>query len=168
LLPTLARSGEWAVTYPASCDLTIAVMYVPKQADADGWGSQVRHEVEQHILRHTAERDEWLAEHPPTFHWWPNPVMPVEVDPGEPIVATTQAASQDIGRPAKLSGLDSWFDGATLTAFAGIPAVGYGPPGFDAGGASVAHTIDEYVPIDGLVATAQALAVAAMRYCGVE
>ncbi|HET9718786.1 MAG TPA: ArgE/DapE family deacylase [Solirubrobacteraceae bacterium] len=167
LLPTLARSGEWAVTYPASCDLTIAVMYVPQQADGNGWGSQIRREVEQHILGHTAERDEWLAEHPPTFHWWSNPVMPVEIDPALPIVTTTRQASHDIGRPANLSGLDSWFDGATLTRFGGIPAVGYGPPGFDASGASVAHTLDEYVPIDGLVATAQALAVAAMRFCGV-
>src|SRR6478735_8695227 len=33
LLPTLARAGEWPVTYPASCELTIAVMYLPAQAD---------------------------------------------------------------------------------------------------------------------------------------
>jgi acetylornithine deacetylase len=168
LLATLARSGEWAVTYPAACALTIAVMYVPAQADATGWGSDVRQEVEAHIRKHAAEHDEWLAANPPTFHWWSNAVMPVEVDPGHPIVATAQAASDDVGRPAPLSGLDSWFDGATLTKFAGIPAIGYGPPGFAAGGASVAHTIDEYVPIDGLIATAQALAVAAMRFCGTE
>ena len=42
LLATMARAGEWAVTYPASCDLTIAVMYLPAQADASGWGSDVR------------------------------------------------------------------------------------------------------------------------------
>jgi acetylornithine deacetylase len=166
LLPTMARSGEWPVTYPAFCDLTIAVMYVPAQADSEGWGSDVRREVEEHVLRHTAEHDEWLAEHPPSFRWWPNPVMPVEVDPDLPIVLATRQASADLNRPALLAGLDSWFDGATLTKFGAIPAIGYGPSGFEAGGASVAHTIDEYVPIDGLVATAQALAVTAMRYCG--
>jgi acetylornithine deacetylase len=169
LLATLARSGEWAVTYPASCDLTIAVMYVPAQADADGWGSTVRQEVEHHILEHTAENDDWLAANPPSFQWWPNSVMPVEVDPAHPVVATMQNADTAIrDQPTKLSGLDSWFDGATLTKFGGIPAIGYGPPGFEAGGASVAHTIDEYVPIDGLVTTAQALAVTAMRFCGTE
>lgn len=165
LLPTLVRSGEWAVTYPASAELTIAVMYVPAQADENGWGTEVKREVERHITAYAAEHDDWLAANPPTFEWWSNPVMPVEVSPSHPIVATMQAASEDTGRPAKLSGLDSWFDGATMTKFGGIPAIGYGPPGFDAGGASVAHTIDEYVPIDGLVATAQALAVAAMRFC---
>jgi acetylornithine deacetylase len=165
LLPTMARSGEWPVTYPASCELTIAVMYVPAQADEAGWGSEVRHEVEHWIARETA-RDEWLAAHPPQIEWWPNGVMPVEVDPREAIVDTMLAASADAGRPSGLSGLDSWFDGATLTALGGIPAIGYGPPGFDADGVSVAHTVDEYVPVDGLVACAQALAVAAMRFCG--
>ena len=62
--------------------------------------------------------------------------------------------------------LDRW-DGATLTHHAGTPAVGFGPPGFDPDGVSVAHTIDEYVPVDGLVGCAQGIAVAAMRYCGV-
>lgn len=166
LLPTLASSGEWAVTYPASADLTIAVMYVPAQADQSGWGTRVRQEVEDRIRAYTAEHDDWLAANPPKFAWWSNPVMPVEVDPAHPIVATAQAASADAGQPATLSGLDSWFDGATLTKFGGIPAIGYGPAGFKVGGASVAHTIDEYVPIDGLVKTAQVLAVTAMRFCG--
>jgi acetylornithine deacetylase/succinyl-diaminopimelate desuccinylase-like protein len=30
----------------------------------------------------------------------------------------------------------------------------------------VAHTIDEHVPVDDLVACAQGLAVAALRFCG--
>ncbi len=74
--------------------------------------------------------------------------------------------ADDLGRRRTLGGLDSWYDGATFTRLAGIPSIGYGPPGFDPDGATVAHTIDEYVPIDGLVGCAQALAVAAMRFCG--
>ena len=74
-------------------------------------------------------------------------------------------ATEDIGAPGRLSGLDSWYDGATLTHLAGIPSIGFGPPGFDLDGATVAHTIDEFVPIDGLVKCSQALAVAAVRFC---
>jgi acetylornithine deacetylase len=166
LLPTLARAGEWAVSYPASCELTIAVMYLPSQADATGWGSQVRREVEQWITVETST-DDWLREHPPVIEWWPNPVMPFEISPDEPIVSVMQGATADVGRPGRLGGLDSWYDGATLTQLAGIPSIGYGPPGFDPDGVSVAHMIDEFVPIDGLVASAQGLAVAAMRFCGV-
>jgi acetylornithine deacetylase len=165
LLPTLARSGEWPVTYPASCELTIAVMYLPMQADATGWGGEVRREVEQWIATESA-RDDWLAKHPPTVEWWPNSVMPFELSANEPVVEALLKATGDVGRPGRLGGLDSWYDGATLTRLGGIPSIGYGPPGFSAGGLSVAHMIDEYVPVDGLVGCAQGLAVAAMRFCG--
>jgi acetylornithine deacetylase len=164
LLPTMARSGEWAVTYPASCELTIAVMYVPAQADERGWGADIRREVEEWIAHETA-RDDWLAEHPPTIEWWPNGVMPFEIDPGAPVVDAVMQSSADVGHPGSLGGLDSWYDGATITELAGIPSIGYGPPGFDADGVTVAHVIDEFVPVDGLVACAQGLAVAAMRFC---
>ncbi len=167
LLPTMVEGGEWPVTYPSSCALTIAVLYVPAMADAEGWGSAVRREVEDWIRSRCAERDDWLAEHPPVVEWWPNHVMPMEIDPALPVVATVLDASADVGRRRELGGLDSWYDGATFTHLAGIPSVGYGPPGFDPDGATVAHTIDEYVPVDGLVGCAQALAVAAMRFCGV-
>src|SRR5262249_32041873 len=63
LVPTMARSGEWPVTYPSECALTIAVMFLPSQADVHGWGADVRREVEQWIVSESA-RDDWLAEHP--------------------------------------------------------------------------------------------------------
>ena len=166
LLPTMAAAGEWPVTYPAACDLTIAVMYVPRQADAAGWGAEIRREVEEWIARETA-KDDWLAANPPTIEWWPNGVMPLEIPESEPIVGAMLGATEDVGRPGRLGGLDSWYDGATLTHLAGIPSIGYGPPGFDADGLSVAHMVDEFVPVDGLVACAQGIAVAAMRFCGV-
>jgi acetylornithine deacetylase len=166
LLPTMARSGEWPVTYPASCELTLAVMYLPAMADSRGWGAEVRREVEEWIVRESA-RDDWLAEHPPTIEWWPNAVMPFELPVSEPIVETVLGATRDMRRDARVGGLDSWYDGATLTKLAGIPSIGYGPPGFDADGISLAHMVNEYVPVDGLVECAQGLAVAAMRFCGV-
>jgi acetylornithine deacetylase len=165
LLPTMARSGEWPVTYPAECELTVAVMFVPGQADEQGWGSGVRREFEQWLARETS-RDDWLAENPPVVEWAPNHVMSMEIAPAEPIVETVLGATGDVGRDGRLGGLDSWYDGAALTRLAGIPSVGFGPPGFDRNGVSVAHMIDEFVPVDGLMACAQALAVAAIRFCG--
>ncbi len=165
LLPTMARAGEWAVTYPAECALTVAVMYLPAQADSRGWGSAVRQEVADWIARETA-RDDWLAEHPPVVSWWPNAVMPLEIPHSEPIVETVLDATHDVGHHRRIGGLDSWYDGATLTLLGGIPSIGFGPPGFDPDGASVAHTVDEYVPVDGLVESAKVMAVAAMRFCG--
>jgi acetylornithine deacetylase len=158
-LPTLARAGEWPVTYPASCELTIGVMFLPGFED-------VRGEVERQIVGRSAAADEWLAAHPPAFEWWPNAVMPFSIDEREPIVGIVTDASADIGRAGRVSGLDSWYDGATLTTLGGIPSVAYGPPGFSAEGLSVAHMVDEYVPVDGLVGCAQGIAVVAMRFCG--
>src|SRR5581483_1371944 len=150
----------------AACDLTIAVMFGPAQADEHGWGADVRREVEEWIATETAKADDWLAEHPPRIEWWPNAVMPFSIPPSEPIVQTMIEATADIGRAGEIGGLDSWYDGATLTRLGGIPSIAYGPPGFDAGGVSVAHTVVEFVPVDGLVACAQGIAVAAMRFCG--
>jgi acetylornithine deacetylase len=158
LLATMARGGEWPVTYPASCELTLAVMHLPGQRG-------VREEVERWIATETV-RDDWLREHPPEIEWWPNAVQGFEIPEDEPIVTTMLETSREIGRPGQISGLDSWYDGATLTTLGGIPSIAYGPPGFDREGLSLAHMIDEYVPVDGLVACAQGLAVAAMRFCG--
>jgi acetylornithine deacetylase len=165
IVATLAAAGDWPVTIPASCELTIAVMYLAAQADERGWGSQVRTEVERSIIDYVA-RDDWLAANPPQIRWWSNGVMPMELSQSEPIVETMLDVADDTGHGRRLGGLDSWYDGATLTTLAGIPSIGYGPPGFDPDGATIAHTVDEFVPVDGLIGCAQGLAVAAMRYCG--
>jgi acetylornithine deacetylase len=165
LLATMARAGEWPVTYPSGADLTIAVMYLPVQADERGWGADIRDEVGRWIVRESAT-DDWLRAHPPQIEWWPNSVMPFEIPVSEPVVGTMLDASRDVGHPGHIGGLDSWYDGATLTRLGGIPSIAYGPPGFDRDGVSVAHMVDEYVPIDGLVACAKGIAVAAMRFCG--
>ena len=165
IVPTLAAAGDWAVTIPASCELTIAVMYLAVQADERGSGSRIRAEVERSIADYVA-RDDWLDANPPQIRWWSNGVMPMELSQSEPIVETMLEVSADTGHGRRLGGLDSWYDGATLTTLAQIPSIGYGPPGFDPDGATIAHTVDEFVPVDGLVGCAQGLAVAAMRCCG--
>jgi acetylornithine deacetylase len=159
MVPTVIAGGEWPVTYPSSCRMTCGVLYVPAQADADGWGSEVESDVTDRLLR-AAAADDWLAEHPPSITWSTG-VMSMEISPDEPIVATALAAAGDVGRAAKLDGLDSWYDGATFTLLGGTPAIAFGPSRVD-----VAHTIDEFVPVDELVACAQALALSALRFCG--
>jgi acetylornithine deacetylase len=164
VLPTLISAGEWAVTYPAECRITIAALCVPQQTDDEGWTFAVEREIDEWIAT-AAAADPWLSENPPKVEWWPNRVMSLEISPDEPIVAVMSEATADVGRPGRLSGLDSWYDGATFTRLGGVPAIAYGPPGFLPDGRSVAHTIDEFVPVDGLVACSQGLAVAAMRFC---
>lgn len=166
-IATAISAGDWAVTIPGEARLTVAVMFLPQQADADGWASVVQREITE-VIASACAGDDWLAEHPVRVDWWPNTVMPLEIDAGEPIVAATCAAVADVGGSARLTGLDSWYDGATFTLLAGTPAVGLGPSGLGRDGASVAHAVDEHVPVADLVHCAQAIAVAALRFCGVR
>jgi acetylornithine deacetylase len=164
VLPTMIRAGDWPVTIPGEARVTIAVTYRPGQADEWGWASAVERQVADAIAAACA-RDDWLAAHPPTVTWWPNAVMPLEIDPETPIVGVLRDAERALGGEARLSGLDSWYDGATLTLLGDTPAVGFGPSGLGADGAHVAHAVDEHVSVADLVRCAQALAVAAVRFC---
>ena len=105
--------------------------------------------------------DAWLREHPPEIEWGVGGVPPAEIAVSDPIVQTLIAAGGDLGQTRGIGGLDNWHDGATLTVEAGIPAVCFGP-----GDIHRAHTVDECVPIRDLVACAQRIALAALRFCG--
>jgi acetylornithine deacetylase len=159
-VPTMIRGGEWLVSYPERCALDVHIEYLPGAADDRGYGSRVEAEFREWILQAT-NADPWLAEHPPIFEDVAGSVPPAEVSADDPLVAAVLGASRDRRSTARLAGLDNWHDGATLTVEAGIPAVCLGP-----GSIHQAHTVTEHVPVADLVACCQALAVAAMRFCG--
>jgi acetylornithine deacetylase len=158
-VPTIVAGGEWIVSYPASCRLDCHIEYLPDQADERGYGGRVAREFEDWIAR-AAAADPWLRAHPPRIEWLVGGVPPAEVSPDDPIVTAALGAARDVGRSSSLGGLDNWHDGATFTVEAGIPAICLGP-----GDIGLAHTAEESVPIADLVACAQAIAVAAMRFC---
>ena len=161
IVPTIVQGGEWIVSHPSSCSLDCHIEYLPDQADELGWGSAVEREFTRWIQR-AAAADPWLAEHPPQIEWNVGGVPPAEVSTDDPIVEAALSAVRAVGRPGRLGGLDNWHDGATLTVEAGIPAICLGP-----GDVYLAHTTSESVPVADLVTCAQALAVAAVRFCGV-
>jgi acetylornithine deacetylase len=160
IVPTAIAAGQWMVSYPAAATLACHVQYVPGQADADGYGSGVEREIEQRVLAACAA-DPWLHEHPPGFEW-PGDVPAGWVAPEHPVAATTLAAMEALELPRTVAAKTTFFDGPTFTR-AGIPTIAFGP-----GDILRAHAVDEFVPVDELVRAAQVLAVAAMRFCGVE
>ena len=68
ILPTVIHGGEWMVTYPSSCAVTLSVQYMPSRVDADGSGAAVFEEVEER-LNAAAAADPWFTEHPIRWHW---------------------------------------------------------------------------------------------------
>jgi acetylornithine deacetylase len=155
---TTLEAGQWENSYADEARIDCHISYLPTHADADGYGREVEQEFTGWLHRYAAA-DPWLAEHPPEVSWSLD-VPPSEVPPREPVVGVLQAVLADLGQPASLIGTGYWHDGASLTR-GGIPSVTFGP-----GEVAVAHAVDEHVPVDHLVTTAQALALAAMRFCG--
>jgi acetylornithine deacetylase len=154
----LVADSGWSVTLPDRAEITLAVLILPVQADADGWTQGVRREVESY-LRRWCDAEPWLAEHPPAFAWH------TEVNPSETRqdAASVQAllhANAALGLPLTLGGLGSWYDGATFALEAGTPAVMYGPRFIDQ-----AHTVTEFAPVEDLIACAQVIAIAGWRLC---
>jgi acetylornithine deacetylase len=162
ILPTLINGGEWKVSYPAACTIFFDIAYVPAQVDADGGGAAVRQEVSQWIsdgVRH----DPWLAANPPTLEWGLD-MPPGEVAPDDDIVRCLRDVSEATCGRSTLGGLDSWHDTASLIRVGRMSAVDFGPATTDATGRPLMHAVDEHVTIDDLVATAQVLALTALRY----
>lgn len=155
LVATVIAGGEWWVTVPAQCQVTFDVTYLTEQADADGYGSAVRREIEEWILA-AAREDDWLAEHPPTFAWSTD-LPPAEIAENHEIVVTALGAAEAVGRSSGVGALHSWHDAATFTR-SGVPTISFGPSG------AGIHAPDEYVIVDDLVACSQAYALSALRF----
>jgi acetylornithine deacetylase len=159
IVPTSISAGGWLVAHPAKCRFELHVSYLPAQADADGWSERVRVELADR-LGAAAAADPWLREHPPELDWLPGGVPPADVPPTELVVALARTAAADVGRSGRLATRTTWYDGATFTR-AGIPTIAFGP-----GNIARAHAVDEHVEVDELVASAQSLALVALRFCG--
>src|SRR5262249_35588288 len=105
LVATVIAGGEWWVTFPATCQITFDVTYLPAQADADGYGSAVRYEFEEWIAA-AARDDEWLTEHPPAFTWSTD-LPPAEVADDHQIVVTAMSAAEPVARATRV-GRPGW------------------------------------------------------------
>ena len=160
IVPTLMHAGEWSVTYPASCAITSAVLFPPALADADGYGSRVRSEV----------RSGSSAPAPPIPGWpstrrcfaWAADIPPMEIPPDDPIVQTVLRGERRrrralAPRAGSTPGTTARPTRSRRHALDRASARARSPG---------AHTIDEYVPVDDLVRCAQAIALAAVRFCG--
>jgi acetylornithine deacetylase len=109
-----------------------------------------------------AAADPWLRQHPPTVEWVGGQFHPALIANDHPLVDLVSGAHADVtGSKAALRGVPYGSDMGKLVPVGKIPTVVYGP-----GDVRIAHRPDEFVPIDELVQCTQALALAALRYCG--
>ncbi len=157
--PTGIRGGTFISNVPESCRVDLNTTYLPRNADARGYGSAPRDEIER-VVAEAAAADSWLAEHPPAWSWFTD-YPPSEIDPGAPIVEVVREAGRDLEIDVRTVGIDTTYDGALLTLFAETPSPAFGP-----GDLNRAHAVDEWVGIDELVLSARLYARIVVAWCG--
>ena len=114
-------------------------------------------------LRDLCAADPWLADHPVRLTWEGGAFASGELVAGSPLLADVQRAVADTGAACPPeSGLQGGSD-LRLYAAAGVPTLHYGP-----GDLHLAHGPQEQVAIEGLTTAARALALLAVRSCGVR
>jgi acetylornithine deacetylase/succinyl-diaminopimelate desuccinylase family protein len=85
---------------------------------------------------------------------------PLVIDPDHPLVRAAQGALEDSGRAAgPLTVFPAWTDGALISREAGIPTLVWGP-----GELKLAHSAEESVPVEEILAAARLYADAARRF----
>ena len=150
-------AGDWASSVP---DLLHADGRIGVAIGEDM--STARRSLEDAVAS-ACDDDPWLHRNPVTIHWWGGQFASASTDLDESILGTVRSAHGQVSASAQ----EMWAtpygsDLRLLKGLGGIPTIHYGP-----GDARLAHSPQESVPIDELLAATKALAVTAILHCGV-
>ena len=103
------------------------------------------------VVRSCAEGDEWLSDHPINVEWFEGQFEPGETATDAAILKELEASHRGLlGSRPKTHGVSYGSDLRLFTRYAEMPAVLYGP-----GDVAVAHTTNEWLPLDELVQAAE-------------
>jgi acetylornithine deacetylase len=152
------RSGDWASTVP---DLLVAEGRYGVRLDESP--AQARAAFEDAVAAACAA-DPWLRDHPARVTWWGGQFASGRMPVGHPLLDVVRGAwatATGNGPPAERGA--PYGSDLRLYAAEGVPTLHLGP-----GDVRQAHTGGEYVPVAELAEAAGALALAAMRWCGVR
>jgi acetylornithine deacetylase len=149
------RAGNWHSTVPDSLVAEGRFGIFPGESAEEGRAALAN------ALRGEAAKHPWLVEHPPVLEWFEGQFESGETPADAAIVQTVGRWHADVtGQQAPIRGITFGADLRLFTRHAQIPTVMYGP-----GSASVAHTTDEFVPIDELIVCVKTLARTIMDWC---
>jgi len=147
--------GDWPSTVAGWAELECRVGWPPGEELED-----VKGQIERTIEK-TAKRDAWLGKNPPKIEWFGWRAEPHEQDLNHPIVQTVAKFVNELtGKEVKFEGGSAGLDTRFFVRYANVPAITFGPRGFNL------HSIDEYVEIDSVVETAKVLALTMIDWCG--
>ena len=145
---SLIEGGTGMSTYPDRCVVRIERRTIPGETPA-----QVVAELEAACSRVAARRSTFRADVAMTFAQEPSDVA---VD--APIVKALESALGESEEPVRVEGMSAWTDAALLNA-AGIPAICFGP-----GDIALAHSAEEWVPVDEIERATKVLTRLAVQW----
>ena len=150
------RGGDWASSVPDHVTVEGRIGLAPGEATEDARGEMAS------VLAAAAGADAWLRDHPPELSWWGGRFLAARTPTDHPLVEAVRSAATDVlGAEPALVGMTYGADMGLLAGVGDTPGVLFGP-----GDIRGAHRPDESVSVEDLVATARALAVAIVRFCG--
>lgn len=149
------RGGKWIASVAGEAEMGVRIGFVPGEKTDD-----IKNMIET-LVKQTADRDEWLREHPPLIEWQPAFFDPYHQDPSHPFVRSVVSSVRRVAGqegPVEISGA-GWSEDTRLAQFFNMPALSFGPK------AEHVHGPDECVHLDSLKSTTKAIAVAVYDWC---
>jgi acetylornithine deacetylase/succinyl-diaminopimelate desuccinylase family protein len=142
-------------TAPNYCSVEYNVWYLPQESF-----EEIRDEIESYVAD-VCRTDPWLREHPPVFTWKLRNVFfpPVDTSPDHPFIQALAGSLESLGLPKRV---EAFTAASELAWYAerGIPGSIFGP-----GRIAQAHSPNEYVEVEQLVAACKAIALTAAAWC---
>lgn len=152
------RSGDWPSTVPDELVVEGRFGVLP------GESTTAARQAMADALATAAAADPWLREHPPALEWFEGQFESGETSQHAPIVrAIADGHAQMFGKPPVVQGVTYGSDLRLFTNHGSIPAVLYGP-----GNIFDAHTVNEHVALEEVVAATKVLALIVTQWCGGE
>jgi acetylornithine deacetylase len=152
------HSGEWPSTVPDELVVEGRFGVMP------GESTDSARQALASALIVAAQRDSWLADHPPSLEWFEGQFESGETSQESPIVrAIAEGHEQIFGKSPVVQGVTYGSDLRLFTNHGGIPAVLYGP-----GSIFDAHTVNEHVDLEEVVDATKVLACIVSSWCGGE
>lgn len=157
------QGGVASTIVPDLCKLEVIVHFQPHYEPGYSWMGEKYDKEVREVIRRVGLGDAWLEKHPPKVTLYQlGSSCDIGVD--HPICKQLSEKTEEItGKIPGCKGLVSGADGRLLNNYADTPTVHFGP-----GSMEIAHTVDEYVPVQEYLDCIKIFAGTMIDWCEVS
>lgn len=150
------HGGEWHSTVPEE------VVAEGRMGVLPGESNQAARNAFEAAIQYVTSADPWLKEHPPKLEWFEGQFESGETALDHPLIQKLCAVHHQVtGSTPVLRGVTYGSDMRLFTNHAKIAATHYGP-----GDVSMAHAVNEFVPLDEVKTATKVVAQMLTQWCG--